>query len=158
RCKAGLDGAELVPGSWAQVIDVLFTTVTTEWALPGRKCPCCGEVTIAAAPPGAHAGSVSYGPVPNAAAIVLAAHANVPREKAAQVMGMLPGVPVSAGWVDKAASRLARQLARAGSEDAMEAALAAEDALAADETPVSVLGKVGPAATAGPCEDEADPG
>src|SRR5262249_336766 len=29
RCKAGLDGAELVPGSWAQVIDVLFTTVTT---------------------------------------------------------------------------------------------------------------------------------
>ena len=157
RCKARLDGAEAAPGSWAQVIDVLFTTVTTEWALPGRKCPCCGEVTIAAAPPGAHAGSVAYGPALNAAAIVLTAHANVPPEKAAQVISMLLGVPVSAGWVDKAASRLARQLARAGFEDAMEAALAAEDALAADETPVSVLGKRAPAA-AGQDEDEADPG
>jgi Transposase IS66 family len=137
---------------------VLFTTVTTEWSLPGRKCPCCGKVTIAPAPPGAHAGSVAYGPALNAAAIVLTAHANVPPEKAAQVIGMLLGVPVSAGWVDKAASRLARQLAGAGFEDAMEAALAAEGALAADETPVSVLGKAVPAAAAGPDKDEADPG
>jgi Transposase IS66 family len=158
RCKAGLDGAEPAQGSWAQVIDVLFTTVTTEWSLPGRKCPCCGKVTIAPAPPGAHAGSVAYGPALNAAAIVLTAHANVPPEKAAQVIGMLLGVPVSAGWADKAASRLARQLAGAGFEDAMEAALAAEGALAADETPVSVLGKAVPAAAAGPDKDEADPG
>jgi len=50
---------------------------------------------------------VAYGPALNAAAIVLTAHANVPPEKAAQVISMLLGVPVSAGWVDKAASRLA---------------------------------------------------
>ncbi len=61
---------------------------------------------------------MAYGPALNAAAIVLTAHANVPPEKAAQVIGMLLGVPVSAGWVDKAASRLARQLAGAGFEDA----------------------------------------
>jgi transposase len=102
RCKAGLDGAVPAPGSWAQVTDVLFSVLTTEWELPGRRCPCCGEVTIAAAPPGAHAGSVSYGPALNGAAIVLTAHANVPPEKAAQVIAMLLGVPVSAGWVDKA--------------------------------------------------------
>jgi hypothetical protein len=159
RCKAGLDGAEAVPGSWAQVIDVLFTRFTTEWSLPGRKCPCCGEVTIAPAPPGAHAGSVSYGPALNAAAIVLTAHANVPPEKAAQVIAMLLGVPVSAGWVDKAASRLAARLRKAGFEEAMEAALAAEGALAADETPVSVLDRAPPAPAAGREDgDEAGPG
>ena len=38
----------------------------TQWLLPGRVCPCCGIVTFAEAPPGAHAGSVSYGPVLNA--------------------------------------------------------------------------------------------
>jgi hypothetical protein len=159
RCKAGLGGAEAVPGSWAQVIDVLFTRVTTEWALPGRRCPCCGEVTIAAAPPGAHTGSVSYGPALNAAAIVLTAHANVPPEKAAQVIAMLIGVEASAGWVDKASSRLARQLGKAGFAEAMDAALAAEGALAADETPVNVLDKTAPAQPAGhEGGDGADPG
>ena len=44
--KAILEGAEPAAGSWAQVIDVLFQVVTTEWELPGRKCPCCGEVSL----------------------------------------------------------------------------------------------------------------
>jgi transposase len=159
RCKAGLDGAESAAGSWAQVIDVLFSVVTTEWELPGLRCPCCGEVTVAAPPPGAHAASVSYGAALNAAAIVLTAHANVPPEKAAQVIAMLLGVPVSPGWVDKASARLARQLGKAGFEDAMEAALAAEDALSADETPVNVLGRALPSpAGAGEPGDDADPG
>jgi transposase len=159
RCKGSLDGAQSVPGSWAQVIDVLFSVVTTEWELPGRACPCCGKVTIAAPPPGVHAGSVSYGPALNAAAIVLTAHANVPPEKAVQVIAMLLGVPVSPGWVDKAAARLARKLAGAGFEEAMEAALAAQDALSADETPVNVLDRTPPALAAGQGnEDEADPG
>jgi hypothetical protein len=37
--------------------------------------------------------------------------------------------------VDKAAARVSAQLGRAGFEQAMLAALAAEDVLAADETP-----------------------
>jgi hypothetical protein len=52
---------------------------------------------------------------------------------------MLLGMPVSAGFVDKAASRLDGRLREAGFDDAMQAALAAEPALGADETPVSVL-------------------
>ena len=73
----------------------------TEWALPGLLCPCCGTVTFAAPPPGAHAGSVSYGPVLNAAAVLLTACGNVPPERAAQLIGMLLGTEVSPGWVDK---------------------------------------------------------
>ena len=55
-----------------------------------------------------------------------ASYGNVPPERAAQVMGMLLGVPVSAGFVDKAGSRLSAQLAKAGFDAAMLAALAAE--------------------------------
>ena len=66
-------------------------------ALPGLACPCCGTVTFAEPPPGAHSGAVSYGPVLNAAAVLLSCYGNVPPERAAQVMGMLLGIPVSAG-------------------------------------------------------------
>jgi hypothetical protein len=140
------------PG-WAQVIDVEAIRKVTEWALPGLVCPCCGTVTFAGPPPGAHAGAVSYGPVLNAAAVLLSCYGNVPPERAAHVMGMLLGVPVSAGWVDKAAARVAAQLGKAGFDEAMIAALTAEDVLAADETPVNVLDKTAPQPAA-PEQDE----
>ena len=143
-CKAPLDGAAAAGSRWAQVIDVEVIRKVTEWLLPGLECPCCGTVTFAEPPPGAHAGSVSYGAVLNAAAVVLTAYGNVPPERAAQVMAMLLGVPVSPGWVDKASARLAAQLGKAGFDEAMLAALAGQDALAADETPVNVLDSSAP--------------
>ena len=78
RCRAALDGAEPAGLRWAQVIDVEVVRKATEWLLPGLACPCCGTVTFAAAPPGTHAGSVSYGPVLNAAAVLLTTYGNVP--------------------------------------------------------------------------------
>ena len=155
-CKAPLDGAQAAGSRWAQVIDVDVIRTVTEWALPGLACPCCGMVTFAGPPPGAHPGSVCYGAVLNAAAVVLTAYGNVPPERAAQVMAMLLGVPVSAGWVDKASARLAAQLGKAGFEEAMLAALAGQDALAADETPVNVLDKNAPQPAARE-EEEQDP-
>ena len=156
-CKASLDGAEAVEPRWAQVIDAEIIRKVIEWLLPGLACRCCGTVTFAAPPPGAHAGSVSYGPVLNAAAVLLSCYGNVPPERAAQVMGMLLGIPVSAGWVDKAAARVAAQLGKAGFGEAMLAALAAEDVLAADETPVNVLDKTAVPAAVPEEKDEADP-
>ena len=76
--------------------------------------------------------------------MLLTAYGNVPPERAAQLIGMLLGTAVSPGWVDKASARLSAQLGKAGFDDAMLAALAAEDALAADETPVNVLDKTAP--------------
>jgi transposase len=90
----------------------------------------------------------------NAAAVLLSCYGNVPPERAAQVMGMLLGIPVSAGRVDKAAARVAAQPGKAGFDAAMLAALAAENALAADETPVNVLDKTAPEREQ---RDEADP-
>ncbi len=152
-CGAGLAGA--APAGeprWAQVIDVEVARTVAETLLPGLSCPCCGTVTFADPPPGAHAGAVCYGPALNAAAVVLTAYGNVPPERAARVIGMLLGPGVSAGWVDKASSRLSAQLGKAGFEEAMLAALAGEPVLAADETPVSVTGRL-PV----PAAEDADP-
>ena len=157
RCGSGLAGAAAAGSRWAQVIDVEVIRKVTEWLLPGRVCRCCGTVTFAEPPPGAYAGSVSYGAVLNAAAVVLTAYGNVPPERAAQVMAMLLGVAALPGWVDKASARLAAQLGKAGFGDAMLAALAAEDVLAADETPVNVLRNNAPQQAARETEEEQDP-
>jgi len=156
-CRAALDGAEAAEPRWAQAADVEILRKVTEYLLPGLACPCCGTVTFAEPPPGLHAGSVSYGPVLNAAAVLLSAYGNVPAERSAQLIGMLLGTEVSAGWVDKAAARVNARLKAAGFDDAMTAALAAEDVLAADETPVNVLDKSPLPAPAPEEAGEADP-
>ena len=92
RCGTGLDGAAQAAAGWAQVVDVQVTRTVTEWVLPGLQCQCCGGAQIAAPPSGAYAGSVSYGPALNTAAVVLTSYGNVPPERAAHVMGMLLGV------------------------------------------------------------------
>ena len=97
RCGTGLDGAAPAAPEWAQVVDVQVTRTVTEWVLPGLVCPCCGTAAVTAPPSGAHAGSVSYGPALNAAAVVLTSYGNVPPERAAHVVDMLLGVRVSAG-------------------------------------------------------------
>jgi transposase len=138
-CGAGLRDAKPAGQSWAQVWDVTISRVVTEWLLPARWCSCCGKVTTAAVPAGAQPGSVSYGPGVNTAAVLLAAYGNVPAERAANLIRMLLGMRVSAGFVDKANARLSQRLDDAGFDTAMQAALAAEPALGADETPVNVL-------------------
>ena len=64
-CHGSLDGAGTVVPRWAQVIDIEIFRKVTEVLLPGLSCGDCGTVTCAAAPPGFHPGSVSYGPVLN---------------------------------------------------------------------------------------------
>jgi hypothetical protein len=140
-CHASLDGAEPVGPRWAQVIDIEILRKVTECLLPGLACSGCGTVTFAGPPPGFHAGSVCYGPVLNAAAVLLSCYGNVPAERSAQLIGMLTGEDVSPGWVDKAVARVSARLRAGGFDHALAAALAAEDVLAADETPVNVLDK-----------------
>ncbi len=82
-----------------------------------------------------------YGPNVNAAAILLAGEGNVPIERTARLMAALLGTPVSTGFVARALERFAQRLAGAGFDDAMRAALRAEDVLCADETPTNVIDK-----------------
>jgi hypothetical protein len=139
RCGTGLDGADRAGSWWSQVRDVRITTFVTEYRLPLLACPCCGKITAAQAPPWAHPGSVCYGPGINTAAVLLTSYGNVPAERAANLIGMLIGVPVSAEFVGRASERLASRLDGAGFDEAMQTALAAEPVLAADETPVNLI-------------------
>jgi hypothetical protein len=66
---------------------------------------------------------VSYGPNLNTAAVVLSSYGNVPTEKTALLIDMLLGMPVSAGFVDRAAERLDGRLSAARFDEAMQTAL-----------------------------------
>jgi hypothetical protein len=137
-CGRDLAGAVDAGMSWAQVWDILAVTLEkVHYLLPRRRCG-CGKTTTVAPPFGA-AGTVSYGPNINAAAILLASEGNVPIERTAQLMEALLGVPVSTGFVARALERFAQRLATAGFDDAMKTALRAQNVLCADETPTNVV-------------------
>jgi hypothetical protein len=137
-CRADLSGAAELGDGWAQVWDVLPAVLEkAHYQLPRRRCGC--GVTTTATPPFGRAGTVSYGPNLNAAAVVLGSEGNVPVERTAMLIHTLLGVEVSAGFVARAAGRLADILATAGFDEAMKTALRAEDVLCGDESPVNVL-------------------
>lgn len=50
-------------------------------------------------PPDGRAGTLTYGPNVNAAAVLLNSEGNVPVERTAMLMAALLGTPVSAGFV-----------------------------------------------------------
>lgn len=137
-CRADLSSATELAEGWAQVWDVAPAKLhKTHYLLPRRRCG-CGAITTAAAPFG-RAGAVSYGPNLNAAAVLLGSEGNVPVERTAMLIDVLLGVEVSTGFVARAAERLAGKLDVAGFDEAMKAALRAEEVLCGDESPVNVL-------------------
>ena len=143
-CGARLDAGMDTGASWAQVWDIApIVLEKVHYVLPQRRCTCCRKLTTAAAPFG-WAGTVTYGPNVNAAAILLASQGNVPVEASAALMAALLGSPVSTGFVARAHERFAHTLEQAGFDAAMIAALRAEDVLCADETPVNVVSNTEP--------------
>lgn len=138
-CGAGLTDAADAGATWAQLWDIPPVELEkVRWVLPRRRCGCCGKTTTATVP-FARAGVVAYGPNVNAAAVLLASQGNMPIERAALLMAALLGAPVSAGFVALSLQRFASALDTAGFDEAMKAALSAEDVLCADETPVNIV-------------------
>ena len=118
RYGTGLGDARAAGSGWAQVFDVGFVRMATEWPLPARVCPCCGRSRLRTRRRGRIRAGVLRA-VLNTAAVVLTGYGNVPAERAADLIGMLTGIPVSPGWVDKASSRLEERLGKAGFDPAM---------------------------------------
>jgi transposase IS66 family protein len=137
-CGDDLTGAADAGTAWSQLWDVKVIPWRTEYLLPRRRCACT-TTTVARPPEGGIVNSISFGPVLNTAAVALTAFGNVPTERAARLIDILYGQCVSAGFVDRANTRLAGKLTAAGFEQAMLAALLAEPVLAADESPVQVV-------------------
>lgn len=137
-CRADLSRASVLADGWAQVWDVAPAMLEkTHYALPRRRCGC--GATTTATPPLGRVGTVSYGSNLNAAAVLLSSVGNVPVERTAMLIDALLGVEVSTGFVARAAQRLADTLHAAGFDEAMKAALRAENVLCGDESPVNVL-------------------
>jgi hypothetical protein len=142
-CGAGLvEHGSDAGATWGQVWDLKpIELEKVHYVVPKRRCGCCGKLTTASVPFGS-AGTVSYGPNINAAAILLSSQGNVPVEATAGLMAALLGVPVSTGFVARAHERFADLLATGGFDEAMIAALRAEAVLCADETPVNVVDNI----------------
>ena len=137
-CGDDLSGATDAGTAWSQIWDVKIIPWRIEYLLPRRRCGCT-TTTVACPPDGGHVNGISFGPVLNTAAVALTAFGNVPTERTSQLIDILYGQNVSAGFVDRANTRLAGKLTTAGFDRAMLAALLAEPVLAADESPVQVV-------------------
>jgi hypothetical protein len=143
-CGTSLGGGEQAGSSWGQVWDILpVRWEKVHYVLPRRRCGCCGRLNTPA-PPFGQAGAVVYGPNLNTAAVLLGSQGNVPVQASAQLMDALLQARVSTGFVARAQQRLADMLAGAGFDEAMIAALRAEDVLGADESPVNVVDNLDP--------------
>jgi transposase len=112
----------------------------TEYQVQARACGRCGTVTAGQPPPGV-TGRAQYGPEVHAQAANLASAHYIPVVRAAQLMGDLAGVAVSAGFMagvrGKAAARLEPFM------DQVRGLLRQAGVLYADETPARAAGGLG---------------
>jgi transposase len=139
RCGAGLARRPVTGVERRQVFDLPEVTITvTEHQLIERECG-CGQRTKAAAPQGAGA-PVQYGPRVAAIIVYLYAGQFMSKERTAQALAELFGIPVSSGTVAgitaRAAGRLAGFLERAREQ------IAASEVAGFDETGFRVQGRL----------------
>jgi transposase len=139
RCGAGLAGRLVTGIERRQVFDLPPVTVTvTEHQLIERECG-CGQRTRAAAPAGAEA-PVQYGPRIAAVVIYLYIGQFLSKDRTAQALAELFGVPLSPGTVAAVTARAAGKLD--GFLERVRANIAASDVAGFDETGFRVAGRL----------------
>jgi transposase len=134
-CGGDLAGAPGTVGARVQVFDLpTFSLTVTEYLLMRRRCG-CGHATTADPPAGVRGGPTCYGPNVTAAATLLASQDVLGIERTADLMSALLGVQVSTGFISSCLTRLDTALTTAEFEQALKAALRAQEVLGTDETP-----------------------
>ena len=139
-------GAPGTVASRVQVFDLpTFSLAVTEYQMMRRPCG-CGHATTADLPAGVRGGPTCYGPNVTAAATLLASQDVLGIERTADLMSTLLGVAVSTGFISSCLTRLDDALTTAGFEQALKAALRAQDVLGTDETPAPLTDRRHPRA------------
>jgi transposase len=139
RCGAGLAGRPVTGIERRQVFDLPPVTVkVTEHQLIERECG-CGQRTRGAAPEGAEA-PVQYGPRIAAAVIYLYIGQFLSKNRTAQALAELFGVPLSPGTVAAVTARAAGKLDGFG--ERVRGNIAASDVVGFDETGFRVAGRL----------------
>src|SRR6266516_4572792 len=139
RCGAGLAGARVTGVQKLQEFDITPPPPprVTEYQVQARACGRCSAVTAGQPPPGI-TGRAQYGPGAHAQAANLASAHHIPAGRAAQLMGDMTGLPVSAGWMagvrHKAAGKCEPFM------DHVRALLRQAGVIYADETPARAGG------------------
>jgi transposase len=134
-CGGDLSGAPGTVASGVQVFDLpTFSLAVTEYRMMRRVCG-CGHATTADLPAGVRGGPTCYGPNVTAAATLLASQDVLGIERTADLMSALLGVEVSTGFISSCLTRMDTALTAAGFEEALKAALRAQEVLGTDETP-----------------------
>jgi transposase len=139
RCGAGLARRPVTGVERRQVFDLPEAVVTvTEHQLIERECG-CGQRTRAAAPPGAE-GPVQYGP--RVAAVIVYLHAGqfLSKNRTAQALAELFGIPLSPGTVAALTARAAGRLD--GFLEHAREQIAASGVAGFDETGFRVAGRL----------------
>ena len=139
RCGAGLAGRPVTGVERRQVFDLPEVTVTvTEHQLIERECG-CGHRTKAAAPQGAEA-PVQYGPRIAAIIVYLYVGQFLSKQRTAQALAELFGIPLSSGTVAGITARAAGQARRVPGARAGQ--IAAAEVAGFDETGFRVDGRL----------------
>ena len=138
-CGAGLAGQPVAGVERRQVFDLPEVAVAvTEHQLIERECG-CGQRTRAAAPPGAE-GPVQYGPRIAAVIVYLYAGQFLSKQRTAQALAELFGVPCSSGTVVALTARAAGRLG--GFLEHVRGQIAAAEVAGFDETGFRVAGRL----------------
>ena len=139
RCGAGLAGRPVTGVERRQVFDLPLAAVTvTEHQLIERECG-CGHRTKAAAPQGAEA-PVQYGPRIAAIIVYLYVGQFLSKQRTAQALAELFGVPLSSGTVAGITARAAGRLG--GFLEHARGQIAASEVAGFDETGFRVDGRL----------------
>jgi transposase len=139
RCGAGLAGRPVTAVDRRQVFDLPEAAVTaTEHQLIERECG-CGHRTKAAAPAGAE-GPVQYGPRVAAIIVYLYAGQFLSKDRTAQALAELFGIPLSSGTVAALTARAAGRLD--GFLERVRDNIAASQVAGFDETGFRVQGRL----------------
>ena len=142
-CGGGLAGAPGTVASRVHVFDLpAFSPAVTEYQMMRRRCG-CGQATTADLPAGVRGGPTCYGPNVTAAATLLAGQDVLSIERTADLMSALLAVEVSTGFISSCLTRLDDALTTAEFEEALKAALRAQQVLGTDETPAPLTAAAG---------------
>lgn len=140
-CGTGLEDQPVWAQRRHQVTDIRPAPApeVTEHVAQSKACPCCGEVTEGALPPGVRA-RASFGPETCAQAANLTCGNFVPSGRAAVLMAEMAGIRVSLGWIAGVRAKAAALVESSGFLDLVKDLLGQAEAVHADETPVRAAG------------------
>jgi transposase len=141
ECGTDLSGQDVFAQRRHQVTDIKPAPApeVTEHVAQSKRCPCCGEVTEGALPPGVRA-RASFGPEAHAQAANLTSGNYVPSRRAAALMAEMAGIGVSVGWIAGVRAKAARLVESSGFTDLVAGLLRQAEAVHADETPARAAG------------------